>query len=120
MFPTADALLARLREAGDPANVAGMARYGITTDNAFGVPMPVLRGIARELRADRKADPAGAHGLAQELWESGVHEGRILAPLVDVPSLVTREQARAWADDLDSWDVCDQLCSIGGASFAGW
>lgn len=39
-----------------------------------------------------------------------MHEARILAALVDVPALVTREQAEEWAHDLDSWDVCDQLC----------
>jgi 3-methyladenine DNA glycosylase AlkD len=39
-----------------------------------------------------------------------VHEARILASLLDVPVLVTREQADLWAADLDSWDVCDGLC----------
>jgi 3-methyladenine DNA glycosylase AlkD len=103
-------LLARLRAAADPDAVAGMARYGISTAGALGIPMPRLRAIAKELRPVRKADPVRAHALALELWGSGVHEARILAALVDVPALVTREQADAWAGDLDSWDVCDQLC----------
>lgn len=110
MLPTADEVLARLRAAADPANVAGMARYGISTAGALGVSMPLLRGLARDLRPARKADPDGAHELAAALWARGVHEARVLAALVDVPALVTREQARAWAGDLDSWDVCDQLC----------
>jgi len=110
MTPSCDEVLARLRAAANPENLPGMARYGIATADALGVSMPLLRGIARELKPARRADPDAAHELALALWASGVHEARILAALVDVPALVTRAQARAWAEDLDSWDVCDQLC----------
>jgi 3-methyladenine DNA glycosylase AlkD len=103
-------ILERLRAAANPDNVAGMARYGIATTGTLGVTMPLLRGIARELRAERRRGPEWAHELAAELWGSGIHEARILAALLDVPALVTREQAERWAHDLDSWDVCDQLC----------
>lgn len=88
-----------------------MTRYGISPVGTLGVGMPVLRGIARELKPAAKADPASAHALAADLWSSGVHEARILASLVDVPSLVTREQADRWVADIDSWDVCDGLCN---------
>lgn len=108
--PSAEAVLQRLRAEANPANVAGMARYGIVVDGALGITMPVLRGIAKELRPARKSDPAALHDLAAGLWASGVHEARILAALVDVPSLVTRAQADTWVADLDSWDVCDGLC----------
>ena len=103
-------VLDRLRACANPDNVAGMARYGISGAGTLGVSMPNVRAIAKELRPARKADPGAAHGLALALWASGLHEARILAALVDVPALVTREQADAWAADLDSWDVCDQLC----------
>ncbi len=110
-LPSVSEVLDRLREHANPVNVAGMARFGIAGAGTLGVPMPVTRGIARALGKARRADPEGAHALAAALWSSGVHEARILATLVDVPGLVTRDQARAWAADLDSWDVCDQLCS---------
>ncbi|HEY2012521.1 MAG TPA: DNA alkylation repair protein [Bryobacteraceae bacterium] len=99
---TAHQLLAALKAHADPANVAGMARYGISTKNTLGVPMPVLRGLGKE--AGR------SHDLAAELWDSGIHEARILATLVDEPALVTRLQMNRWARDFDSWDVCDQAC----------
>jgi 3-methyladenine DNA glycosylase AlkD len=64
--------------------------------------MPVLRKLAKH---------AGkGHGLARELWESGIHEARILATLLDDPAIVTARQMDRWARDLDSWDVCDQAC----------
>jgi 3-methyladenine DNA glycosylase AlkD len=109
-LPPVEDVLARLRALSDPANVAGMARYGISGAGTLGVPMPMLRGIARETRGARRECPAEAHALALALWASGLHEARTLATLLDVPALVTREQARAWAADLDSWDTCDALC----------
>lgn len=87
---------------GDPTRVEGMARYRIRTDHAVGVTVTELRGLARGLRPD--------HELAAALWTSGVHEARILASLVDDPSLVTGAQMDEWVSALVSWDVCDAVC----------
>lgn len=106
--PSAPALLGRLLALANPANVAGMARYGISSAGTLGVGMVALRGMAREVR--RGAGAAERHALAAELWSSGLHEARILAALVDDPALVGEAQAERWVRDLDSWDVCDQLC----------
>lgn len=88
-----------------------MARFGIRVDNALGISVTTLRGIARETLRSIKHDAGARHALAAELWASGIHEARILAALVDEPSLVTRAQMDAWAADFDSWDLCDQVCS---------
>jgi 3-methyladenine DNA glycosylase AlkD len=111
ILPSAEEVLATLRGQASPANVAGMMRYGISGSGALGVPMPTLRGVEKSTRRARRAHPDEAHVLAAALWDSGVHEARILAALTDVPELVTAAQADSWAADLDSWDVCDQLCS---------
>lgn len=105
-------LLDRLQGLANPANVAGMARYGISTVGTLGVPVTTLRAIAAELRPLRREHPAVAHEIAAHLWASGGHEARILAGLVDVPALVTPEQADAWVAGLDSWDTCDQLVGL--------
>lgn len=108
---SAEDILAELRSLANPENVAGMARYGISSEGTLGVTMATLREIAARLRADRRRDPQAAHELAAGLWASGVHEARILAALVDVPQLVTPEQMDAWTADFDSWDVCDGVCA---------
>jgi 3-methyladenine DNA glycosylase AlkD len=95
-------LIASLRAQANPANVAGMARYGINTQGTLGVPLPGLRRMAKEAGRD--------HALAEQLWSSGIHEARILATLVDDPATVTARQMDRWARDFDSWDVCDQAC----------
>ena len=102
-------LLTWLRSVGVAANVAGMARYGISTDSTLGVPIPVLRAAAAQLRPLRRLSPALLHSTAAHLWASGVHEARILASIIDEPGMVTEAQADAWVGELDSWDVCDQL-----------
>jgi 3-methyladenine DNA glycosylase AlkD len=109
---TAVQVVESLRAQSDAENVAGMARYGISTFGTLGVSMPVLRETARQLRRSRPGQPGFLHDLAAQLWASGVHEARILAGLLDVPALVTQAQADAWVAEIDSWDVCDQLSGL--------
>ena len=103
-----DRVLARLKSLASPEAVAGMARFGIRPENILGISMPTLRSLAREVGKGGQ-QPAN-HQLALGLWESGIHEARILASMVDVPGLVTEEQMESWVKDFDSWDVCDQVC----------
>lgn len=93
----------QLKSLANPAAVAGMARFGINPNNTYGVPIPALRKMAREIGKD--------HVLAQQFWSSGIHEARILAGMVDEPEKVTEKQMETWAADFDSWGVCDQVCS---------
>ena len=96
------AVLDELRALRSEKNRAGMARYGINTERAFGISMAGLKPIARRLRRN--------HDLALALWASGFHEARLLAALIDEPKRVSPKQMDAWAADLDSWDLCDQVC----------
>ena len=98
----ATAVLDRLRSMAVPDAVKGMARFGINPRNTLGVSMPALRRLAREIGHD--------HALALALWDSGVHEARILAGLVDDVEEVTSGQMERWVRDFDSWDTCDVVC----------
>jgi 3-methyladenine DNA glycosylase AlkD len=93
-------ILAELRALGSAKDRAGMARYGINVENAFGVSIYELRKVAKRLGTD--------HDLALALWSTGNHEARLLACFVDDPDAVTVKQMEAWARDFDSWDICDQ------------
>ncbi|MFH0880102.1 MAG: DNA alkylation repair protein [Lentisphaerota bacterium] len=96
-------VVVELKAQANPKNVAGMARYGISVKGALGVSMPYLRALGKRIGRD--------HPLALALWKSGIHEARILAALVDDPRQVTESQLEKWVRELESWDVCDQLCS---------
>ena len=96
-------IIKKLKKLENKKNREGMARYGINVENAFGVSIPVLRKFAREIGKD--------HSMALELWETGFHEARLLACLIDEPGKVKEEQIEKWVKDFDSWDICDICCS---------
>lgn len=95
-------ILKRLKSMSNPKAVAGMARFGINPKNTYGVSIPDLRKMAKEIGTN--------HSLAQKLWSSGIHEARILAGIIDDPKMVTEKQMEKWIKDFDSWDLCDQCC----------
>ena len=98
----AEEIIDHLKTLANPENVEGMARFGINPRNTLGIPLSTLRPLAREIGKD--------HVLAQQLWDSGIHEARILASIIGKPAQVTEEEMEAWVEDIDSWDVCDQVC----------
>jgi len=100
---TYQAVMAQLQTLADPKKLAMMTRHGITTELAYGVSLPNIRAVAKQIGQN--------HQLAHQLWASGVHEARLLASMIADPKQVTRAQAEAWVSDFDSWDVCDQCCS---------
>jgi 3-methyladenine DNA glycosylase AlkD len=101
-LPKVEDIIAELRVHGSEENRAGMARFGINVEKAFGVSMAAQRPLQRRYRRD--------HELALALWKSGYHEARILAALIDDPDKVTPRQMDNWAADFNSWDLCDQAC----------
>lgn len=98
----AEQILTQLHDLADPAYLPKMQRFGIPTDQALGIRMPVLRQLAKPYHK--------RHELALDLWDSGIHEARIVATLVDDHRQVTEEQTENWVADIQSWDLCDQAC----------
>jgi 3-methyladenine DNA glycosylase AlkD len=93
-----------LKSLADPDYLAGMVHFAIKTDNALGVSAPRMRKLAKEIGTD--------HKLALELWESGIHEARIVAALIDDPKQVTKSQMSNWVRQFDNWGVCDTCCCV--------
>ncbi|MBO5011827.1 MAG: DNA alkylation repair protein [Elusimicrobiaceae bacterium] len=78
-------------------------RFGIQTEYAVGTPVTTLRLLVKGL-------PRPDQPLADALWETRVHEARIMASMLADPEQMTREKLDAWAQELNSWDICD-LCA---------
>lgn len=95
-------IIKKLKSLSNPKAVAGMARFGINPKNTYGISIPVLRKMAKEIGKN--------HDLALKLWDSGIHEAKILASMIDEPEKVTKKQMDEWIKNFDSWDVCDQCC----------
>lgn len=78
-------------------------RFGIQTERALGTPITTLRILLKGL-------PRPDQPLAETLWQSGIHEARIMASLLADPKQMTREKLDLWVKDLNSWDICDACC----------
>ena len=97
-----DDCLSALRRLGRRKNIAGMARFGIVAKSLLGVAKPRMDELARRIGRD--------HTLALALWETGVHDARILAGMVDDRTQVSSAQMDRWVRGFDNWDVCDGTC----------
>ncbi len=98
---TCEEILAKLKAKARPDQLAGMARYGIKTENRLGIQMPELRKLAKEIGKD--------HVLSMQLWQTGVEDARILASMVAEPEKLTSQEMDRMVADVDSWDVGDQV-----------
>lgn len=99
---TAKQILAWLRAHGNKATRAGMARYAIPSERAFGIAVGTLQLQAKLIGPD--------HRLAAALWKSGWYEARMLAAFIDEPDKVTPAQMDRWCRSFDSWAICDTVC----------
>ena len=98
-------IVAFLRARRDPRNIDGQQRYGIrSAAEQLGISAPVLRALARDHRRDQ--------ALALALWDTGIHDARILATLVADPRQITRAQADRWVRVCDNWAQTDSLAFL--------
>jgi len=95
-------VLDKLQSKAKPDQLEGMAKYGMTVERRLGVSVPDMRKLAKEIGKD--------HKLALDLWKTGMAEARIVAAMAGDPDKLTEEQMEEWVKDINSWDVCDQVC----------
>lgn len=95
--------MAILRSLGRADQLVGMARFGLSGKGRLGVSMPDLRRLARTIGKH--------HQLAEHLWETGIPDAMILAALIGEPESLRSDQMDRWVAHIESWDVCDQVCS---------
>jgi 3-methyladenine DNA glycosylase AlkD len=92
-----------LQNTADPARIEGMKKFAIGNNNMLGVSMPQVRAIAKQVGKN--------NAMALALWDTQIHEAKILATLLAEPKLFTEANCDAWIHAFDAWDVCDQACS---------
>jgi len=95
-------VLEQLKEKADATYLKGMARFGIDSSKALGVRLPEIRKLAKVIKKD--------HDLALGLWDTQIHEARMLASMIADPQQVTPQLMDKWVSDFYSWDICDQVC----------
>src|SRR5450755_3262810 len=93
---TTAGVLRELRRLADPRVREKMAYFGVSVPRAHGISAPRLNALARRIGRD--------HDLAKQLWDSGIHEARILAALIGESTKVTAGEMDRWAHSFDAWD----------------
>ncbi|AHB13291.1 DNA alkylation repair protein [Dehalococcoides mccartyi] len=96
-------LINSLKALANTDNAAGMSRFGISNTNTLGVSVKDIRHLAKEAGHN--------HTLALLLWDSGIHEARIMASLIAESRKVSQTEMESWVKDIDSWDICDLCCN---------
>ncbi|MGR3503908.1 DNA alkylation repair protein [Pseudaestuariivita sp.] len=108
--------LDRIKALGDPQKAAEMAAYHKAPRTYLGVPNPILDDIAREMRQTLTLDTRIAE--AQTLWETDVHESRVLAAKLFTQARIRPDDAVweticNWVPTFDAWAVADHACMAG-------
>lgn len=96
---TLEEVLSELETSGREDVREGRARFGIRARSSFGVPLPVIKSVAKKIKKD--------HQLALELWRSGNHDARILSFMIADPKQFTAADAEEWMPEMTSWDLTD-------------
>jgi 3-methyladenine DNA glycosylase AlkD len=106
----AAALLQELEGLGSAHNRRVYARHGVG-EPLLGVAYGNLRPLVRRLGRDQT--------LARALWETHVHEARLLACLISDPSALADTDAEQWIDDCHNHVLTDEVCgAVSRTTFA--
>jgi hypothetical protein len=98
MTLTFDEAMAALAAAGTEQTRKTYLRHG-ASEPLFGVKFGDLRPLAKKIGTD--------HALAEQLWDSGNTDARLLACMVADPAAVSEAELDAWLDDIDTYFLVD-------------
>ena len=112
------ALLDALRAHADPVRAGEAAAYHKTARPFLGVPGDTIETLARDARAALSLDERLAQ--ARALWDSDIHDARVLAAKLLTQARIRPDDSAVWAmiaewaQGFDSWAIADHA-SIAGA-----
>jgi len=108
---TAAAIKQALMAMSDPDAKAATRKFAPTSQNVYGVRVPLLNQLAKE-------HSEGGFELAEALWKSGSFEERLLAAKL-LGSSCKKDPGKAlslakkFACEISDWAVCDTLATQG-------
>jgi 3-methyladenine DNA glycosylase AlkD len=97
-----DEILREMKSMANPEALDGMRRFGINVENRFGLSVPQIRAIAKRHGRNQ--------ALAEELWNTGILDARIMASIVGDPEAIRSSTMDRWTRDFNCWTVCDACC----------
>ncbi len=95
-------IMACLETMYDPESAMARAHFAIPAEQSLGIPNPVIHDLAKKIGKNQE--------LSLQLWDTGIHEARLLATLTGDPKKVTAAQMERWIKTIQNWAVCDGAC----------
>ncbi|WP_170364511.1 DNA alkylation repair protein [Ruegeria arenilitoris] len=105
-----DSPLDQIKAHADPDRAAQMAAYHKVDRPYLGVPNPVLNDLTKSWR--QQMDVGARVALADQLWQTNIHEARLAAAKLLTQARIRPDQAvwdllQSWLSDFDAWAVAD-------------
>lgn len=97
-----DEILAFLNTQASAEYKKNVVRMGIPEECCIGVPIVILKKLAKQLKR--------SNDLAYALWNDGYHEAKLLAVLLFDHQQLTLTDIDMLMSDVISWDLCNHLC----------
>ena len=98
-----DKILDELKNLGTAQNRKIYRRHGVG-EKQYGVSFANLKNLAKKIKTDNQ--------LAPQLWQSGIHDARILATMIVDPNEMEEDLLELWVNDLDNYVVTDSFSSM--------
>ncbi|WP_170758840.1 DNA alkylation repair protein [Ruegeria lacuscaerulensis] len=108
-----DIYLDQIKAHADPERAEQMAAYHKADRLYLGVANPVLNDLTKAWR--QELDVAARVELADALWQTNIHEGRLAAAKLLTQARIRPDDAvwdllQSWLPDFDAWAVADHAC----------
>lgn len=99
---TKEEIIAYLTSISSDKYKNNVVKMGIPEENSIGVSTGEIRKIAKKIKV--------SHSLANELWETGYHEAKLLAVLIADVNKLDVVYINKLMEGVVSWDLCDHIC----------
>lgn len=96
-------VMKELESLGTEQNRKIYARHGVGTE-MFGVSYANIEKLRKKIKRD--------HTLAENLWNTGNHDARILATMIADPNQLSTKQVDSWSKDLTNYVITDALVKL--------
>lgn len=105
--------LDQIKAHADPKRAEQMAAYHKVDRPHLGVANPILNDLTKTWR--QGLDVAERVELADALWQTNIHEGRLAAAKLLTQARIRPDDAvwdllQSWLPDFDAWAVADHAC----------
>jgi 3-methyladenine DNA glycosylase AlkD len=89
-----DEVIVELKKLATADHLNKLSHFGIPGDKALGIKLPDLRKLAKRIGKNQD--------LGFELWQTDIHEARLLATMIMDVQLLTDSQYDSLVKDFDS------------------